>query len=171
MKNKKATYVLGLAVLSVWGLILYRIFYSGNQQQDRFTTKMQSGPKEQLNDYSIPADTEKLRLNYRDPFGGAAPANTTVPEPVSKVASSPIASLPLPAKPAATDWSFIRYAGFVKNPGNKRLIAMVNIRGKDLMMSEGETAQEVRLLKNLQDSISVQYKGKSKIIKINNKGL
>ena len=174
MKNKKATYALGLAVLVVWGLILYRVFYLGKENSGQgFGNTAPVYPKETLNDYSIPPDTAKLQLNYRDPFGGPPPPDTAR-IPVAKI-PSPLNRAVVPIKPPAQDWGFIRYSGFVKNPGSKRLVAMVNIRGKDLMMSEGETAEDVRLLKNLQDSIKVLYKGKPKTITINstttNKGL
>lgn len=166
MKNKKATYVLGFAVLVVWGLILYRVFYPGEENSEKgFGNMPPVYPKEALNDYSIPSDTARLRLNYPDPFGGPPPPDTARP-PVIKLpgySTRPV----MPIKPPVQDWGFIRYAGFVKNPGSKRLVAMINIRGKDLMMSEGETAEDVRLLKNLQDSIKVLYKGKPKTITIN----
>lgn len=164
MKNKKATYLLGFAVLVVWGLILYRVFHSANDTGQLQVGNAYTGPKESLNDYSILPDTTPLRLNYRDPFGSAAPPDTAR-KPIGKAAPLSLRLQPLP-KPAQ-DWNFIRYSGFVRNPGSKRLIAMVNIRGKDLMMSEGETAEDVRLIKNLQDSIKVLYKGKAKIITIN----
>ncbi len=165
MKNKKATYALGFAVLVVWGLILYRIFHTDVEERG-FGAAPAAAPKEVLNDYSITPDTARLRLNYRDPFG----SGSTLPDTAHHLANHLTIFHPVPAfslKPVQTDWAFIRYSGFVRNPKNKRLIAMVNIRGKDMMMSEGETADEVRLVKNLQDSVRVWYKGQSKIIKIN----
>ncbi len=166
MKNKKATYALGFAVLLVWGLILYRVFHNGTDGEGQgFDMAPATAHKETLNDYSVKPDTVPLKLNYRDPFGGAAPIDT-----LRRLSNKPTflsTSTALPPRPVPTDWGFIRYSGFVRNPGSKRLIAMINIRGKDLMMGEGETAEEVRLIKNLQDSIRVLYKGQPKIIKIN----
>lgn len=167
MKNRKATYALGFAVLVVWGLILYRVFHNDDEGEGRgFSAVPTAAPKEVLNDYSTMPDTALLRLNYRDPFGsGSMPPDTSHPLANNLTIFHPISALP--SKPFQTDWGFIRYSGFVRNPKNKCLIAMVNIRGKDMMMSEGETVEEVRLVKNLQDSVRVWYKGQSKIIKIN----
>lgn len=162
MKNKKLTYFLIVAVLGVWGIIIYRII--GAMSADNDTTLPATIPtvKESYNDFSIPKDTTKLLLNYRDPFGLTGQKDTTTLKPVKSPVHS---SSTVPAKPTV-NWSFITYAGYVRNPTTKKLIALVNINGQSTTLSEGESKNQVKLLKNLRDSIKISYAGKIKFISI-----
>jgi len=160
MKNKKFTYLLGAAVLIVWGLILYRVFGAmGDNEPDEPAIP---GPvkKEAYNDYAIPRDTTHLLLNYRDPFGMAAAKDTISHK---HIASGP-AQAGLPPAVPAMNWDFIRYVGYVRNPDSKKLVAMVHLNGTELMMSEGESKGSLKLIKNLRDSIRINYQGKIKFI-------
>lgn len=158
MKNKKFTYVLGFVVLVVWGLIIYRIVGSMGTEDDASPSQAVSVKKEPYNDYTLPKDTTRLTLNYRDPFG-LVKFKDTVKAPVRKDAAPSI------VKPA-TNWSFIKYSGYIRNPGSKQLIALLQINGKSADMKEGETIDKVKLLKNMQDSVKVLYNGKTKFITI-----
>jgi hypothetical protein len=161
MKNKKLTYVLGLAVLVVWGMIIYRVFNAATDNNDDVTT-VSSTPqkKEPYNDETIIKDTTRLLLNYRDPFS-LVKLKDTAEIPVKKILSKNNSLLPV--KPAF-NWSFIRYAGYIRNPATKKLVAMVSINGKNEMFVEGQTKDQVKLLKNLRDSIKISYSGKVKFI-------
>ena len=161
MKNKKLTYFLIAIVLGVWGGILYRIFDAVSDNDDTVAPIAIKQVKEAFNDYSLPKDTSKLLLNYRDPFGIVKPKDTTVR--ISK-AMSPKSTV-LPMKPAI-NWSFISYSGYIRNPSSKKLIALVSINGQNVTLAEGETKNQVKLLKNLRDSIKISYGGKTKFITI-----
>ena len=138
------TYVLGLAVLVVWGMIIYRIFAAVNANDDDSATPMVNPVKEAYNDFSIPKDTTHLLLNYRDPFGLVRQKDTArfIPSRIST--RTPV----LGVKPM--DWSFIRYSGYMLNPATKKLIALVSVNGQNITLSEGQTKNEVKLIKNLQ---------------------
>jgi len=164
MKNKGLTYVLGLVVLVVWGMIIYRIFLAVKADDEPLQSST-SLKKEVFNDYTIPKDTTKLLLNYRDPFAAPKPEEKEISpdkHAIQKVFSS------VPIRPPV-NWNQIKYSGYIHNPGSKKLIAMMNINGKELMMSEGETADQVKLIKNLKDSVKVSYQGATKFIVLNNK--
>jgi len=161
MKSKKLTYFLIAIVLGVWGLILYRIFDAVGDNDDAVATVAVKQQKEAFNDFILPKDTVKLLLNYRDPFGITKPRDTTVR--VSKTIS--LKSTAAPAKPAM-NWSFISYSGYIRNPSSKKLIALVSINGQNVTLAEGETKSQVKLLKNLRDSIKISYGGKTKFIVI-----
>jgi hypothetical protein len=160
MKNKKFTYFLGFAVLLIWGLILYRVFYSVSDDKDEPVIAAKP-VREPYNDYTVPKDTTHLLLNYRDPFG-LQKQKDTVRLSLNKIHSAAI----LPAVKPGINWSFIKYSGYIRNPGSKKLIAMVIINGKDAMLSEGETAGNVKLIKNMRDSIKVAFEGKTRFIGI-----
>jgi hypothetical protein len=163
MKNKKLTYFLGFAVLVVWGLILYRVFdASGGDDNDSSPVKSAPIQKEAYNDYEILTDTSHLLLNYRDPFSQGREKDTAQ-IPLKKLLVKN--RILLPPKPAF-NWGFIQYSGYIRNPGSKKLIALVSINGKDEMFSEGETKDHVKLIKNLRDSIRIRFNGKTKFITI-----
>lgn len=161
MKNKKLTYFLIFIVLAVWGLIIYRVFDAAGGNDDPVPVAAIKPAKESYNDFSIPKDTTKLLLNYRDPFG-LIKFKDTVAQPVVHHAKS---AIQLPIKPAV-NWSFIQYSGYIRNPSSKKLIALVSINGKNEMLLEGDTKSQVKLLRNLRDSIKVSFNGKTKFIAI-----
>jgi hypothetical protein len=160
MKSKKFTYLLGLLVVAVWGLIIYRVYASRAGGDDgSFPPVPTKAVKEPYNDYTVPTDTSHLQLNYPDPFV-LKKQKDTVTIPVKKLLSDR-----LPVKPAV-NWTFIKYSGYIRNPGSRNLVAIVSINGKTVMLVPGETAEQVKLLKNLQDSVQVMYNGKTTYIKI-----
>jgi len=162
MKNKKFTYLLGFLVLLVWGIIIHRIFSSmGGDEEDQVPVAVKVN-KEPYNDYAVNKDTTRLLLNYKDPFEIARQPDTAKAKS-HKLLTTKLLSIV--TKPAF-NWGFIKYSGYVRNPGSKKLIAVVNINGKAIMMTEGETAEQVKLVKNLQDSIKVNFNGKTTFIKI-----
>lgn len=160
MKNKKLTYVLGIAVAVVWGLIIYRIVGSLGSDNETSAGTPIAIKKELYNDYAIPKDTTRLTLNYRDPFGLVKFKDTTKVKVHVGSSHLLVASLP------AINWSFIRYSGYIRNPVSKKLIALLQINGKSENMAEGETINKVKLLKNMQDSVKISFNGKIKFITI-----
>jgi hypothetical protein len=159
MKNKKLTYFLLVAVIGIWGVILYRIF-SAAGGDDPIPVVSAKIIKESYDDYTIPKDTTHLLLNYRDPFGLVREKDTTVISLAKKAHKyESTASL----KPAI-DWNFIKYTGYVRNTGSKTLVAILSINGKSVMMAEGETAEKVTLMKNMRDSVKISFNGKTKFI-------
>jgi hypothetical protein len=157
MKNKKLTYVLGLAVLVVWGLIIYRVVVAAGSDND---LQVATAPikKEAYNDYTIPKDTTHLLLNYRDPFGLVKQKDTIK---VSSSHSHKIGGVSL--KPMF-NWGFIKYSGYMRNPGSKKLLAILTINGRSVNMAEGETIDKVKLLRNMGDSVKVSCDGHTKFI-------
>jgi hypothetical protein len=160
MKNKKLTYFLVVAVLVVWGLIIYRIVGAIDTGDDTTGFMPALTKKEPFNDYTLPKDTSKLSLNYRDPFGLIQFKDTVkLVSHERTVRNVSIATPPM-------NWGFIRYAGYIRNPGSKELIALVQINGKSANMRVGDVVDQVKLIKNMQDSVKVLFNGKTKFITI-----
>jgi len=162
MKNKNVTYVLGLVVVIVWGVIIYRIVAAASESDDDIPVVASSVQKEAYNDFAVQKDTTRLLLNYRDPFGLVKQKDTIH---VSSSRSPRLSNISMPIKPPF-NWGFIQYSGYVRNPGSKKLITVISINGKNEMLAEGETKNQVKLLKNLGDSIKISYNGKTKYIPI-----
>jgi hypothetical protein len=158
MKNKKLTYFLIAAVAAIWALVIYRIFAAVKDDDDPVEVPVVQ-VKEAYNDYTIPKDTVKLLLNYRDPFGLVRQKDT-----VSGVKSMHRSiALVRPAVPGV-NWSFITYAGYVRNPESKKLVTLLSINGQSYALRDGDMRDRVKLLKNRLDSIEVSYQGKTKFI-------
>jgi len=158
-KNKVLTIGLILVVCTVWGLIIYRIImaYSGGAD-DALTPP--PAPKEIFNDYTVAKDTGHLQLNYRDPFGLAAKKDTAKPS----IRNRSTAGISRMNVTPPFNWDIIRYSGYIKNPGSKKLIAFMKVNGQEAMMSEGETVGQFKLLRNMKDSVLVKREGKTKYI-------
>ena len=150
----------------VWGLILYRVFDAVSSSDDRPVQAVVKQEKEAYNDYSLPNDTIRLLLNYRDPFG-ITKAKDTIAKKSKVISHRNIAIVPKPTM----NWSFITYSGYIRNPSSKKLIALVSINGQNLTLAEGEIKSQVKLLKNLGDSIKISYEGKIKFIVIKSAAL
>ena len=163
MKNKKLSYFLIAVVACLWGLIIYRVV-GAFTAEDETNSMSAAAPtvKEVYNDFALPKDTTKLLLNYRDPFG-LIKAKDTIPVKSDRPMVRKISSVV--AKPVM-NWSFITYSGYIRNPSTKKLIALVNINGQSTTLAEGEIKNQVKLIKNLRDSIKISYEGKTKFIPI-----
>lgn len=161
MKNKKMTYFLGFVVIIVWGIIIYRLFdAAGGSDDDVVPAVSINSPKEPYNDFEIPKDTTHLLLNYRNPFGLVKQKDTSE---ISLKRSVHTSIIPIPVKPIF-NWGFIQYSGYVRNPGSQKLITLVSINGQNEMLTEGEMKNQVKLIKNLGDSIKISFNGKTKFI-------
>lgn len=159
MKNKKATYLLGVAVAIVWGIIIYRVFDAAAGNDDALPSPAPV-KKEAYNDFAIAKDTTRLLLNYHDPFGLTRQRDTV--SPVKKANYKPAMIVPKPAM----NWGFIQYSGYIRNPASKKLITLISINGHSEMLTEGQEKDNVKLIKNLRDSIKISYNGKIKFIPI-----
>jgi hypothetical protein len=160
VKNKRLTYFLGVVVLALWGLIIYKIIASVQANRDGdIQTATAKITKEPYNDFAVTADTTHLLLNYRDPFGLIKQKDTAN----SRVRRSLHKSVVSIAKPLF-NWDFIQYSGYIRNPASKKLITLVSIGGKSETLAEGETKDQVKLIKNMRDSIKISFNGKTKFI-------
>lgn len=161
MKGKKINYLLGLLVMIIWGAIIYRLAAAASD--DGEPPVPETRPREVYDDHALARDTAHFHTGYRDPFGQVKRKDTTE-IPVKKLVH-PV-SLPQPVRPVI-NWDGISYRGYIRNPGSKKLIAILVVNGKPVMLAEGERSGAVKLLRNLRDSVSVNYQGHHKFIPIN----
>jgi len=155
MKNKKLIYVLIPLVLFVWGVIIYRVFNTiNNNESPQLMNKpiaIADERKEFLN------DTFSLRLNYRDPFLGKLLKTVTTAGGNKK---KELLKTPLKTE-AAIVWPVIVYGGVIKNQNSNKLWGFVQINGQVNIVKEGDVINEIQVKKIMKDSIEVQF-GKQK---------
>jgi hypothetical protein len=161
MKNKNVTYMLVIAVVVLWGVIIYRIA-AAYSEDDYPPLTAPAARKMTRGDFAVKPDTARLLLNYRDPFGLMRKTDTVKPHNTAKS----MAAAAHPA-PASIDWSFVKYAGFIANPGSKKIISLLTVNGVNVMLAEGEQAAGIKLIRNKRDSVMIGYKNKFKFIKRN----
>ena len=119
-------------------------------------------------DLVVENDSFNLQLSYRDPFLGKLPAvvlgytgeTVSVRRSVQKKTDSEKKSelVPIPVQVFKADVSFVNYIGLIKNQKTGKEVSLISIHGRDYFMLEGQTEKEVLLLKNMIDSIEIQYR-------------
>ncbi|HEY8402742.1 MAG TPA: hypothetical protein VIK89_15845 [Cytophagaceae bacterium] len=167
MKNKNITYLLGVTVLVIWGIVFYRIF-NGLSTDNTII----SAPVREVVEFSdeIILDSFTLIANYRDPFLGAwGHTRNNVERPVN-YATTKVSKVkkeePVVKEPEIPmDWSFISYDGIVKNPKTNKNVILLSVNGRQYMASENETVDGVTIIKYFTDSIKVSYQGKTHSIR------
>lgn len=153
MKNKKFLYILLPAVLVIWGSIFYKIYTSvkGTDIPESLASmkNMKEEPQEK-------EDTFSLLLNYRDPFLGKH--GGVVNRPAIKASDEK-------TKVQKIQWPNIIYHGFIKNKSTKKVLALLEINGRESNIAAGNTIEGVSVKKIFKDSIIVAFKGEKKTIK------
>jgi hypothetical protein len=76
-----------------------------------------------------------------------------------------VAVKPSIPKPAFS-WNFVRYSGYTRSAGSKKLLAVMSVNGQSAILQEGETVADVKLVKNYQDSVKVTFKGRTGYIRM-----
>jgi len=161
MKGKKTTYLLICCVAVVWGVIFYRVFTGmAAEQQPEIAQKSVKEPYFNIQDHAT--DVFRLDLSYPDPFSDPGVEPAIVP------AGSTLArqSTPLPPPRPKTDWSGINCLGELYNSTQRKHIAIINIKGKEVMLTEGQRSEGLRFIKRVGDSIQVEYLGTSRYLSI-----
>ena len=148
MKNKKVIYVLIPLVIFVWGFIGYRIFALLKQKDtSSFQHHME---KLQLQEKEI-IDTFYLIADYPDPFLKSNTGYRT--NKTSKYRNSQKKN----QKKRDIRWPNIEYKGLIKNQKTEKTVINIKINNKNMLMSEGDEMEQVRLLKVFNDSSSSKH--------------
>ncbi|MBB5395105.1 hypothetical protein [Mucilaginibacter sp. AK015] len=157
MKKKRTNLLLGIAVIIIWAGAGYRVL-SALGDQEELPVAAPSMVKSPADDFAAVTDTVQLRANYRDPFG------VTPPSVKPDTLSHKRVDRRMPAQRPQADMGFVKYAGYIANPVSKRTLSMLLINGKTMMLNEGESAEGIKVLKNMRDSVKVAYQGRVRFI-------
>src|SRR5690606_14483592 len=149
MKRNKKTYLLLALVLSIWGILGFRILRTLGPDPGPGDTAQE--PAKFTWPKGKDRDTFHILADYRDPFLGTVPT-------VSPVKNSGARPTPPKKEPIPID---IRYTGFVKEKTTGRKIFFVQIDGEQRMLSKNESFKEAKLLSGNEGMIKVRVKGKN----------
>lgn len=156
MKNSKpANIFLVIALLGIWGWVIYTFFRGRNID---LTSNFTIDNSIKVESNSAQLDTFSLIAAYRDPFV-IKYVSINLAEDLNLEEENNKEKL----KPIVT-WPQIKYGGSVKNKATNRNIALVNIDDRNLLLGIGDTASEVRITAIYPDSVVVLYKKEIKAI-------
>lgn len=158
-------YLLIVCVAGVWGIIFSKI-YSGLNTEEDFPVL--TGKNKKVDYFNLTdhiSDTFDRATSYRDPFS----VEEVIPE--EKVSqeirgySGIVPAAPINTKPPV-NWSVVKYSGYISNPMTKQKVAIMYINGKEAMLSEGQSAEGLKLIRFAGDSVKVSYQQATKYILI-----
>lgn len=149
-KNQK-TYALLAVVLTVWGILGFKIV-KGMGPNIAEKEEIHLG-RPYVAKTVAKRKTISIAANYRDPFLGTPPKNVG---PKSKVKPNKVKSKP-PKKNIA-------YSGSVAQNGTKKRMFFVTINGQQHIMAKNQKINEVTLLWGNRESIKVKYPGHTETI-------
>lgn len=157
--KKKLTYLMLPVVIGIWGIIFYRIFFTGGNDPVSTIAKnsIPAGPADKVS-----ADTFTLIADYRDPFLGK-PLITTAPTTGRKIIDNPAKKIsPLPV---STTWPAVSYSGMIRNQASADQLAILQVNGQSFMARTGEIVQGLKVMKIYRDSVEIAFGNDRKFFK------
>ncbi|MEM9686565.1 MAG: hypothetical protein AAF934_06540 [Bacteroidota bacterium] len=156
MKRRRNTYLLFAVVVSIWGIIGYKIIKT--LHPDKRVIPTGEHPVDFRPKALQKRDTFAISVHQRDPFLGTfnMPKTKRVtvrnPRPVSKKEEAP--EIP------------ITFSGMITDNTSKEKIFFVSINNQHYVMKPQDEIQQVRLIKGNKNAIHVRYNNQLKTIPI-----
>ncbi|MFL3662971.1 MAG: hypothetical protein ACJ04Q_03145 [Flavobacteriales bacterium] len=156
-QKKKTIYILMPIVILVWGFVFYQLYGYF------FSTPSYANTEEKtiINIDEIKKDTFSIVANYRDPFLSQKKIQT-VNHTVASKTNRPTTKKNTPL--TVLKWPSIQYKGMIKNNNSERRVAIVNIDGKERIVKEGTTLNELKVVKIEKETITVSFQDEQKTI-------
>ncbi len=160
-KNKKINYLLIPAVAGIWGIIIYKIFFSMASDGYEFVNKSGGVTGESV---ELPEQRKyRLKLNYTDPFiKGAA-----MPEPEYGNSGGDNYygyNTDVVVQKQDIKWPEIKYYGLSSN--KKKRVGWISISGKSVLVRDGDVCNDVIVKRIMGDSVLLRYKGEYRTFKM-----
>ena len=155
MKKRKTLYIMLPLVILVWGFVCYQLFSSF------FTTPnyAKAEVKQEVKITEIKKETFLLVANYRDPFLGKK-ARSRIKKTVAGTSERTTVSTVKTTK----NWPSISYKGMIKNNNSEKKVGIFNVNGKEYLIKEKETVNEITFLSINKSKVSVRYQIELKTI-------
>ncbi len=154
------TYFLGVVVISIWGLIMIKIFYgTGDKDHPVVHAKIKKQIYVKLVDHQD--DSVLLDFDYRDPFfdkeiivikNSKGDGSIINPDEVAKIPS--------------INWGEVNFRGYVNNKATGQKLAIIAVKGNEILLAVGQQENGIKLLGIFGDSIKVSYQKTAKFIRL-----
>ncbi len=148
MQKKSTTYFLVVMLISVWGIIAYKIFSGTSGKNTAVTNSIQY----KTFDFKHKQDTFSIVANYRDPFLGTLPKRKKYK---NKRFHTP--------QKTPVIWPDITYNGALF-PKKAEASFLIDINRKGYLLKRNQSRENVKLIKGNKNYIIVRYKGELKKI-------
>ncbi len=151
MKFKTTTYLLIVAVVAVWGVVVWKVLHPAPPDTPQRTASQRSA--------AATTAPDTLLLDYRDPFldGYRTAPVAPAPGPVLR----PLPPAPAPKKAVKHN---VLYRGRIRRQGVE--YSLVEINGAQHTMKVGETTDDYRLERIFPDSLHLVFDGDRCCIKL-----
>lgn len=159
MKNKKVTYLLILAVASLWALIFHRI-YAATKDEEDIVVDIPLKKQQLFNQLNHQNDQWEFAMDYRNPFSVNV---ISIKEEVTNAVKANQVSITVP-KPFVS-WPEVDYLGWIGGDSKVKL-ALLMIGGKEMMLAEGQQSLGVKLKTITTDSVKIEYQRETRFIKL-----
>ena len=150
--NNKLKPVLIVAVIFIWGGIIFRVVGMFSSSGDN-TLLFDNNLSEQ-NHYKFKTDSFSIAANYSDPFlskryrrNTSASAQT----PVKKKKQSPKIEKKQEIKKCA--WPNLVFGGLIHNNENENKTALLQLNGKKLLVKNGDIINDITIVSVTSDSV------------------
>lgn len=162
-KNKKLQYILIAVVFTIWGLVIYRIFFEGVTKPENLTQILKPILKESE---ETKPKKYKLIANYRDPFLSEVQSNEVKQnEEVNQEDVNQTRSNLRRRRTSVSRvrWPEIKYNGFIENKNNKYTI-LLQIKNRDYLAYTGDTIEQILIKEFYKDSLIVEFSKEEKTL-------
>lgn len=150
MNRSKKTYFLLVAVLLIWGLIGYQMYLRWHPREA--TTVSTTPPTTFVPQKKVENSFYELKALYRDPFLGSYPKKK---KSIRKRIVKSTAPVVFPS---------VVYKGVIGVGASKSYVLSIN--GRQEIMKQGETHQEVELIRANAQQITLKFQGVKKTIEL-----
>ncbi len=147
MSKQQKTYLLLIAVIGIWSVIIYQVFKEKNTEPILPTSTIQ---KKFIPHNIQQKKGDTLDLDYRDPFLGKV-----LRKNVKKKIGSPKQPIRFPS---------IAYNGSIQ--GNKKTSYVISVQNQQEIVKIGQTFRDVTLVAANSNQIIITYKKERKTIKL-----
>lgn len=147
MSKPQKTYILLIAVIGIWGIIIYQIFKEKNTEPILPTSNIQ---KKFIPQKIQQKKGDTLDVNYRDPFLGKTPRKKAKKKKI--VTQQPLR------------FPSIIYNGNITGNGNTSYI--ISVQNQQEIVKVGQTFRDVTLVSANSNQIIIAYKKERKTIKL-----
>lgn len=164
MKSKKMTYMLICCVVAIWGIIFYRVF-AATAAEDVRILKPDIKKEAYFNAVNHASDSVRIVLGYADPFSDRYVKNDSIGQ--AAISASPVVHAVAKPLPLPSVWSGIRMVAKIQSSLNKRTTVIFEVKGKEIMLSEGGSEGGMKMVRCVGDSVLVEYEHAKKFFSIN----
>jgi len=147
-------------LIIIWGGVFYKYFGKSKSSEKNIEVTNAVSNYEQV--YNIAKDTFQLELMERDPFGISGGIKNPIPT------EKPVNRPKVVVKPTVNKsiaWPTIIYHGFVKGERKTNPLILLKIDNRLYRKWEGETVNNITLVKAYSDSLIVSLNNNTKTIK------